>query len=218
MERDRSAAACAGGPAKPGVPLAPVKRLTPHIPSAIQMADKRDNPYKREYHPYKRKDKRTARQKAKAGIVGGGVAEPGYKPTKDSLGNKIWDGDRGSLKFSDALKAEMAKSKGGGCEITDAGCTGGADAIDHIEAFSDVQSGFDRYVICDGRYHWTAVYKDDADAGYNNDDDASGFQWSCTSCNSKKSGKKGIDKNPPKWLGACPGACGYVAKDEPAGD
>lgn len=190
--------------------------LAPCGSSTIQMAE---NEYKKPVgQSYKTKDKRTARQKAKDGVTGGAVAEPNYKPTKDSAGNKIWDGSRNSLKFSTTIETAMAATKGGGCQIGSSGCTGNANAIDHKKPFSEVQSSFDRYVICDGTHHWSAVYKDDADSGYNNDDDPSGFQWSCTSCNSKKNGTKGIDKNPSKWKGACPGGCGYVFQGEPAQD
>jgi Acetyltransferase (GNAT) family len=181
---------------------------------------KEKNPYAKPRLSFKPVDKRTARQIALAGEEGGAaaVARPNYVPPKDSKGNKIWDGARGSLSWNSTITAAMALSKGGGCQLgVSPNCTGAAEGIDHNKSFAAVQAGFERYEICDGRNHWAAVYKDDADAGFNNNSKTEGLCWSCTKCNSKKNGAKGLYENAPKWLGPCQEGCSYVFKGEPSG-
>jgi hypothetical protein len=231
---------------KMAFPFAPVPGLAAIIQRSRAGKGERkgdDNPYKKVYttvKPVKMKSKRkaalkhktiksrdtlTKRQKA---IVknerdqdSGSESEevvlaPNYVPPNDSLGNKIWDGSRKSLSWNDTVKKAMAGSKNGGCVVGKMGCTGGGDGIDHIQPFSSTQSEIGRYVICDGRHHFSACYKADAAAVYNHNNDISGLRWACAQCNSSKGGKKGLYENPPRWIGGCPGRCGYSFEGEEA--
>jgi hypothetical protein len=191
-----------------------------------------DNPYKKPYkqpsapkkpkrksaqqHKYiKPKKTLTARQAAVVIAQGGTVpVTPNYVPPTDSLGNQVWDGRRAGLGWNTAVTGAMATSAGGGCQIQDGGCTGGADSIDHVDDFASTQSEITRYVICDRTHHWDACYKVDVTAVYNNHNDTSGLQWSCTPCNSKKNGAKGLYSNHPSWRGRCQGGCGYTFQGE----
>ena len=193
---------------------------------------KEENPYKKHYEPHlpKKPSRRKAAQnnpfggraesgsariRGQARAVGGGRPE-GPKPT-DIGGNAIWDGRREGLSWSNAIKIAMAGSKAGGCEINSPGvCTGAADGIDHIQDFADQQSGIAQYLICDGEHHWKASYKSDAVSIYNNNNNPSNMQWSCTGCNSQKNGAKGLYENRPIWRGRCPGhlVCEYVPRGE----
>lgn len=148
---------------------------------------------------------------------------PTYLPPRDSLGNLVWDGRRAGLGWYTNVKAAMANANPGACQIAKSGCTGGADAIDHKDDFATVQSGLARYEVCDGRNHFSAVYKDDALDSYNGGNTSNsaqphlgGLQWSCTQCNSSKSGRKGVYENVPVWIMACPGSCGYTPRGTPA--
>jgi hypothetical protein len=187
----------------------------------IQRAE--ENPYKKEYtsgamkktsdrtsarnSPYGVKAPRSARLQAR----GGGGVRPNYTPPKDSAGNLIWDGGRSGLSWSATITAAMAGTAAGGCQIGGPLCTGAANAIDHITDFADMQSSITQYLICDGAHHWKACYKDDAISVYNNGDDPSNMQWSCTQCNSQKSGARGRYENQPQWVEQCPGgACTYA--------
>ena len=123
-----------------------------------------------------------------------------YKPPTEKGGKKIWDGQRSSLGFSSGV-ADTIPDKDKGCHHQKPGCTGGADGIDHLDPFSERQSGLTRYLICDGRNHFEACLKEEAQEMY----DAYPLVWSCTKCNSSKGGKKGLYENPPQFKEACPG-------------
>lgn len=190
-----------------------------------------DNPYKKQYNQPVgvKKPKRKAAQnhtlikgppqptkrlQVKHKIQAPLVIRPTYVPPKDSAGNKIWNGERAGVGWSQQIRNAMAPSQANGCQINKGGCTGGADGIDHMSDFATEQSGLTQYKICDGNHHWKACYKQDAVDLFNNYGDASNFQWACTQCNSEKSGAKGLYLNHPQWLGACPGNCGYAFKGE----
>ena len=187
------------------------------------------NPYKKHYDdyylptrtskrksaqrsPYGRPEPQSERLRGRMGALGGG--RPNYVPPKDSEGNFIWDGGRKGLGWSPVIKGAMAPSKAAGCQVNKPGCTGSSDGIDHRDPFSNAQSSITRYMVCDGRHHWVASYRDDAHAIYNNNDDESNMVWACTNCNSSKGGVKGRYENAPKWLGPCPGNCGYEPRGE----
>jgi hypothetical protein len=152
--------------------------------------------------PYGEKAIRSDRVRAR---MGGSGIRPASAPTKDNAGRRIWDGARKSLRFTDTINTAMAATAAGGCQIQDPGCTHGADAIDHIVSFADRQSEIEQNEYCDGNNHWVISYLDDAMAIYNNNDDPSNMQWSCTKCNSAKSGAQGLYQNQPTWGGPCPG-------------
>lgn len=138
-------------------------------------------------------------------------AAPGYvhtlvsgiaPQTIDKHGTQYWNGWRGTLSFSSATKTAMATSKVN-CEIKKASvCTGAANGIDHIKDFATVQSGLPAQEYCDGTNHWEGVLLSDAQLEYN---DQNNLRWSCTQCNSSKSGAKGL-YTPPQHKGKCPGA------------
>jgi hypothetical protein len=209
------------------------------LPSnSVQMSRKRkleEDPYKKVYKPvsfrkpprresarkhkvikFKKPPKRYIwKAKQKEAIV----YAPSYTIQTDKLGNKIWSGDRDDCKWSTSVKSAMASSKSGGCQIKKKYiCQGSADGIDHVKDFASVQGSLPRYVICDGKHHWSACYYDDANDLFNNNEDTSGLQWACTQCNSSKNGKKGLKENQPKWISACPGGsdCTYSHKGEDA--
>ncbi len=144
---------------------------------------------------------------------------PKYAPTKDKYGDKIWKGTRAGLTWFDSVKDGMELSRAGGCQLQSSDdCTGAADSIDHVEDFATVQTGLETSDVCDGKNHWKAIMLDTAKLAYNGgfdpDEAIAGdeltrlgktFEWSCTPCNSKKSGKKGLDIGAAAWLGECPG-------------
>jgi hypothetical protein len=179
-------------------------------------------------HKTVRSGKPSQRAQRLAGIVTG-PSDPGYLPLRDQglvVRNAVWDGRRNSLYWFDNVKAAMAAVQVQ-CDIQKASCTGGADGIDHIQDFADLQTGLTRYVICDGNHHFSAVYKEDALVLFNGGNakatavlnvDATNLQWSCTNCNSSKNGTKGVYENIPKWIEACPGNCGYSFRGQEAED
>lgn len=194
------------------------ERLGP-IPESLQLAeveediDSRSGRASRSNNMYATKDRRTARQK-------GGRApkpkRPDYVPIKDKNGNKVWRGERKSLTWFRNVTDAMAESRDDGCQLErSTKCTGEADAIDHVKDFASEQTGLETTDICDGRHHWRAIMLDKAkrlyNGGFGPDDELTGedlagtFAWSCTSCNSKKSGVKGLDGGQARWLGECPG-------------
>jgi|GEM_PF-6505875 len=144
---------------------------------------------------------------------------PNYAPTKDKYGEKIWKGTRAGLTWFDNVEKAMALSRDDGCQLQSSDdCTGAADAIDHVEDFATVQTGLETSDVCDGKNHWRAIMLDTAKVAYNGgfapDTAIKGakltklgktFAWSCTQCNSSKSGKKGLDAGTAAWLGECPG-------------
>ncbi|WP_437283493.1 hypothetical protein WME90_23835 [Sorangium sp. So ce375] len=149
-------------------------------------------------------------------------APPRYMPRKDTEGNDIWNGQRQGLGWYPNVKKEMADSKNDGCQVQGNNCTDEAQSIDHIKDFATLQTDLPRYVVCDGKNHFSAAYKEDARDLYNggntadeSDINTSNFQWSCTPCNSSKSGKKGLYENAPQWIEPCPGEdCEYVPRGE----
>lgn len=162
------------------------------------------------------------REQAIVGVVTG-PGNPGYNPVKDSFQHPVWDGRRGSLRWYANVQNAMAPLQAAGCQIGKSGCTGGGDSIDHKPDYATAQSGLTRYVVCDGMHHFSACYKEDALDTYNGENpsntaalnvDHSKLQWSCTHCNSSKSGQRGVYENPPRWIEPCPGGCGYVFKGE----
>lgn len=189
------------------------------IPDSLKLAEvaedtgSRSGRAARSNNMYATKDRRTARQK-------GGIApkakRPTYQPTKDRNGKKVWRGERKSLTWFDNVKEAMADSRDDGCQLErSTKCTGEADAIDHVKDFASEQTGLETTDICDGKHHWRAIMLDKAkrlyNGGFGPDDEltaedlAGTFAWSCTSCNSTKSGKKGLDGGQAAWLGECPG-------------
>jgi hypothetical protein len=147
------------------------------------------------------------------GVTGG---RPNHIPPKDKTNKAIWDGRRTGLSWSDTIKLAMAPSKNNGCQINGPICNGVAVSIDHVTDFAELQSSIPQYLICDGKNHWKASYKEDAIAIYNNNDDTANMRWSCTQCNSQKGGHKGLYENVPQWLRACPGTgvCTYTVRGE----
>lgn len=130
-------------------------------------------------------------------LVGGMMIAP---QTIDKHGTHYWNGYR-PLSFDAATFLAMAPSKGAGCKIGKVNCTGAAVSIDHIVDFATTQSALPTHSYCDGTHHWTGVLLSDAKADYNN---IGNLQWACTSCNSSKSGVKGLYA-PPSHAGLCPG-------------
>lgn len=120
----------------------------------------------------------------------------------DKHGTWYWTGWRTNLGFSQTTKNHFAGSKAGGCQIQGHGCTGNAVSLDHIQDFATRQSSLPTHNYCDGTYHWSGILWQDAYDDYN---DVSNLQWSCTSCNSSKSGARGLYA-PARYVGACPGA------------
>jgi hypothetical protein len=118
----------------------------------------------------------------------------------DKRGIKYWNGYRSTLRFTPATMAVMRRSRAS-CRIRKAGCTDRATSLDHKIDFASTQSGLPPRVYCDGAYHWSGILHEDAMADYNN---LSNLQWSCTSCNSSKSGVKGL-YSPPRFEEECPG-------------
>ncbi|BBM86675.1 eCIS core domain-containing protein [Candidatus Uabimicrobium amorphum] len=140
------------------------------------------------------------------------IAAPGYThytvplvaPSSiDKRGVRYWNGFRGELHFDAATKKYMATLKIYGCKIQGSQCTGKADAIDHKVDFATTQTMLPTYEYCDGNYHWEGVLFEDAKKDYN---DTNNLQWSCTSCNSSKSGARGL-YSPPLFRGKCVGTC-----------
>lgn len=132
------------------------------------------------------------------------VQVPNYAPLYDRHGRRVWDGSRNSLSFNAQTYAKMRPAQGEPeCALTLAGCTKIGEALDHREDFATKQSELPRVEICDGRFHFEAVLKVKASELYNS---TGNLQWACTSCNSRKSGAKGIDANVPVYKGQCPGA------------
>ncbi|HTZ45095.1 MAG TPA: hypothetical protein VMB79_14645 [Jatrophihabitans sp.] len=141
---------------------------------------------------------------------------PAYRPKKDKNGSKIWGGQRGSLGWFANVQSAMDSVKAG-CTINGTGCTGTADAIDHVEDFATAQTTIPERDLCDGRHHWKAVLLKDAKFVYNGRHKSTEkfggkmaqlqrqFRWSCTHCNSSRGGQQGNDVGAPKWIEACPG-------------
>ena len=163
------------------------------------------------------RDRRTERQRGSARPVD---VRPHYAPVVDKYGRKLWKGSRAGLGWFDNVKSAMNSVDDGSCQIKGDGCTGGADAIDHVKDFATEQTGLETELVCDGKHHWTAILLSKAQRLYNggfrsdddieNDDGAlarlqKAFVWSCTHCNSSKSGKKGLDGGAAIWQKACPG-------------
>lgn len=163
------------------------------------------------------RDRRTARQRGGAKPV---ARRPNYQPPADKRGNKLWKGSRASLGWFDNVKTAMDSVNDDTCHIEGDDCTGTADAIDHVKDFATEQTGLETSLICDGNHHWDAILLSDAQQLYNGGFDSAqdiaadrgamtrlqkAFVWSCTHCNSSKSGKKGLDGGQAIWKGACPG-------------
>ncbi len=113
---------------------------------------------------------------------------------------KYWNGYRTTLRFTPATMVLMRRSRTY-CRIRKPGCTGKATSIDHKVDFATTQSGLPTRVYCDGSYHWRGILHEEAMKDYNN---LANLQWSCTSCNSSKSGVKGL-YSPPRFVDECPG-------------
>jgi hypothetical protein len=162
------------------------------------------------------RDTRTERQRGGPKPV---AVRPHYQPVRDKYGNKLWKGTRAGLSWFDNVETAMAGIDDGTCKIAKGGCTGSADAIDHVKDFATEQTTLAPRDICDGKHHWNVILLADAQALYNGgfDPDADfgdakaltklgkSFVWSCTHCNSSKGGKKGNDGGAAKWLKPCPG-------------
>lgn len=119
----------------------------------------------------------------------------------DKRGKRYWNGYRSTLRFSAVTTAMMGPAKGGGCRVGKGGCSGAANSIDHVVDFATTQSALATRTYCDGAYHWSGILLSVAMNDYNN---LGNLQWSCTSCNSSKSGARGL-YSPPSPQGACPG-------------
>lgn len=163
------------------------------------------------------RDRRTNRQR---GGPRSASERPLHEPVEDKRGRKLWKGSRASLGWFANVKSAMDSIDDGTCKIRRGGCTGGSDAIDHVKDFATEQTGLETRLICDGAHHWKAILLSDAQRLYNGgfrDDDViegddgelarlkKAFVWSCTHCNSSKSGKKGRDGGAAVWQKACPG-------------
>lgn len=164
------------------------------------------------------RDRRTARQRGGSKPV---AARPHYQPGPDKHGRKLWKGSRSGLGWFDNVKSAMDSLDDGTCKIAkDEDCTGASEAIDHVKDFATEQTGLETRIVCDGKHHWRAILLSDAQQLYNGgfaaDADIEGdagalarlgraFVWSCTHCNSSKSGKKGLDGGAAIWQHACPG-------------
>lgn len=163
------------------------------------------------------RDRRTVRQRGGPKPV---AVRPHYVPVTDKHGRKLWKGSRAGLGWFDNVKSAMDSVNDGSCQIEGDGCTGGADAIDHVKDFATEQTGLETELVCDGKHHWRAILLSKAqrlyNGGFRDDDDIEGddgalarlqkaFVWSCTHCNSSKSGKKGLDGGAAIWQKACPG-------------
>ncbi|SHH09938.1 hypothetical protein SAMN05428948_2764 [Massilia sp. CF038] len=132
------------------------------------------------------------------------LAAKGVKPSPqhtDKAGNKYWTGFRNGLGWTTATQNHMNQSKGSGCQISSSICTGKADGIDHIDDFATVSAGLEPVEYCDGNDHWEGVPLDVVKTAYN---DLANLRWSCTQCNSSKSGAKGLYTN-VTHTGKCPG-------------
>lgn len=164
------------------------------------------------------RDRRTARQRGGDKPVS---VRPHYQPVEDKHGRKLWKGARTGLTWFGNVKGAMDSIDDGTCKIVrDDDCTGVSEGIDHVKDFASEQTGLETELICDGAHHWTAILlsaaKELYNGGFGPDDDIEGddgemaklqkaFVWSCTHCNSGKSGKKGLDGGQAIWKGACPG-------------
>lgn len=167
---------------------------------------------------YANRDRRTARQRGGPKPV---ALQPSHKPVIDKHGTKLWKGVRSGLGWFGNVKSAMDSVDDGTCKIGAGGaCTGASDAIDHVKDFATEQTGLETQLVCDGAHHWQAILLSEAqqlyNGGFDPDDDIESdggamtrlqkaFVWSCTHCNSSKSGKKGLDGGAPKWVEACPG-------------
>ena len=133
------------------------------------------------------------------------IAAQGVRPAPqhiDKYGQHFWNGFRGGLSWNAITNGLMAPLKAGGCQVQTAICTGNADGIDHIQDFATVSAGLATETYCDGNHHWEGVPLVDAKAAYN---DTNNLQWSCTKCNSSKSGARGM-YTPVTYVEDCPGA------------
>lgn len=164
------------------------------------------------------RDRRTVRQRGGAKPV---AVRPHYQPVVDKHKRKLWKGSRAGLGWFDNVKTAMDSVDDGTCKIVrDAGCTGISEGIDHVKDFATEQTGLETELVCDGAHHWKAILLSQAQQLYNGgfDDEADiasdggamtrlqkAFAWSCTHCNSGKSGKKGLDGGQAIWQEACPG-------------
>jgi hypothetical protein len=164
------------------------------------------------------RDRRTARQRGGPKPV---AVRPHYQPPEDKRGRKLWKGSRSSLGWFGNVKSAMDSIDDGTCQIVkDDDCTGVSQAIDHVKDFATEQTGLETEIVCDGKHHWKAILLSEAqqlyNGGFSADADIEGddgemaslqkaFVWSCTHCNSSKSGKKGLDGGTAIWQQACPG-------------
>jgi hypothetical protein len=180
--------------------------------------DRRDR--ERERDRRDRPEPESPRQKRQAALENPHAPQPGHPPTarqvalgaapnfrgvnyippREKGGKKIWDGRRDGLGFGPNVMDTMPDRATSGCFHQYSGCTGIAEAIDHKVPFSRRQSELPRYRICDGRNHFDACFKDEVQQEY----DAPELVWSCTKCNSSKSGDKGLYENQPRFIEPCP--------------
>ncbi|MDQ1744480.1 MAG: hypothetical protein QOE23_2819 [Pseudonocardiales bacterium] len=164
------------------------------------------------------RDRRTARQRGGPKPV---AVRPHYQPVADKYDRKLWKGSRAGLGWFDNVKSALDSVDDGTCKIVkDDDCTGVSEAIDHVKDFATEQTGLETEIVCDGEHHWRAILLSEAQQLYNggfaSDAKIKGnkgamtrlgkaFVWSCTHCNSSKSGKKGLDGGQAIWQEACPG-------------
>ncbi|HST47707.1 hypothetical protein [Jatrophihabitans sp.] len=164
------------------------------------------------------RDRRTERQRGGPKPV---AVRPHYQPVTDKYGRKLWKGSRAGLDWFANVKSAMDTVDDGTCKIVrDAGCTGVSEGIDHVKDFATEQTGLATELICDGRHHWKAILLSEAkqlyNGGFDDEEDIAAdgdamtrlqkaFVWSCTHCNSGKSGGKGRDGGQAIWQEACPG-------------
>lgn len=190
------------------VPGSSVVRRTHGEPRKARLASKyNEDPSKRRHI-----SKNTRGGSRKVNPRGTAASGQVVVPKFGAQGREIWSGDRRKLAFFDNVKKAMAARRGVGCEIDGPSCRGTADAIDHVKDFATEKTAVAAYVYCDGVLHWKVSYRDEAEVEYNGGNDPhagsvdlSNFQWACTSCNSSKGGRKGVDAEGAALIGKCPG-------------
>jgi len=193
-------------PVQPKVPAKPFAALQAKLPPQRQLPPRvQPRAVQRKAAAYRgaiqltRKSARIASTGYTHSILGiiNGIRK--FFQTIDKHGNYYWNGRRNTLSFTSATKSAMAGTKANGCAI--GSCSNAASGIDHIVDFATTQSSLATETYCDGSDHWDGVPWQDAQDDYNN---LSNLQWACTSCNSSKSGARGLYA-PPQHAGSCPG-------------
>lgn len=102
----------------------------------------------------------------------------------------------GSRNFTTAFStAFWSKSSNKTCSNCGIKLKPGNRGIDHIKAWSVLQTTLPEYTVCKDRFHWKVSLKKDFLAIYQNE---SNLQPMCKKCNSSKGGVKGRDPSHPR--------------------